>query len=85
MQFDVNMRDSVKEKAAQNIFVKNIPEIWDEKHLQEAFAKFGEIASVYIQRDPVNGKSKKNGCILFKKKDDALRAKEAMNGLKIKD
>lgn len=83
MKFDANMKDQVKSNAKLNLFVKNFPKTWNEEDLKTLFSKYGTVESVFIQR-LVNGQSKCNGVVVFKKNQEALVAKEALNGMKIK-
>lgn len=49
-----NPREAEK-KAKNNIYVKNIPDAWVEKDLQEHFGKFGNISSLVLNSH-ANGK-----------------------------
>jgi len=79
MKFDVNMKDTVKSNAKLNLFVKNFPKTWNEEELKTLFSKYGTVESVFIQRLET-GQSKCNGVVLFKDKQDAAKAKDALNG-----
>ena len=65
-----------------NLFVKNFPIFWGENDLKAFFAKFGEVSSVFIQRE-ASGQTKWNGVVLYKNKADAAKAKEALNGITV--
>ena len=82
MKFDVNMKDTVKSNAKLNLFVKNFPKTWNEEELKTLFSKYGTVESVFIQRLET-GQSKCNGVVLLKDKQDAAKAKDALNGQKI--
>ena len=56
-----------------NLFVKGFPIGWSEKELKDLFSKYGEVQSVFIQRE-VSGLSKRNGAVLYKRKEDAKKA-----------
>ena len=60
------------------MFVKNLPPDTDEEKLKSYFAEFGEIESVFVERD--ESKSLKDyGYVCFKVPEDAERAQEVMN------
>merc|ERR1712227_1171811 len=69
------------ERAKQflNVFVKNIPEHWDDAKLMEVFTGFGEILSLKVAVDE-NGQSKCHGFVSFKEHDQAEAACEVLNG-----
>lgn len=82
MQFDLSVKERQKEIAQQNIFVKGFPIDWGDDQLKELFCKHGDIQSIFVQRDK-NGHSLRNGVILFKHKQQAEKAIENLNGLKL--
>lgn len=82
LKFDPEVRQKQREISQQNLFVKGFPVHWGELELQAWFAKYGEIQSVFIQRD-ANGHSKRNGVVLFKHKPDAVKARDELNGVRI--
>merc|ERR1711868_293092 len=69
------------ERAKQflNVFVKNIPEHWDDAKLMEVFTGFGDILSLKVAVDE-NGQSKCHGFVSFKEHDQAEAACEVLNG-----
>jgi len=69
------------ERAKQflNVFVKNIPEHWDDAKLMEVFTGFGEILSLKVAVDE-NGQSKCHGFVSFKEHDQAEAACEVLIG-----
>jgi len=62
-----------------NVFVKNIPDHWDDARLMEIFTGFGEILSLKVAVDE-NGQSKCHGFVSFKEHDQAEAACEVLNG-----
>lgn len=70
------------ERAKQftNLFIKNMPETWDDQKLAEAFQEFGEIVSHTVVTDDQTGQSKCYGFVNFKEHDQAETACEVMNG-----
>jgi len=70
------------ERAKQftNLFIKNMPEAWDDQKLAEAFQEFGEIVSHTVVTDDQTGQSKCYGFVNFKEHDQAETACEVMNG-----
>lgn len=84
-----NMKDAEK-KAKNNIYVKNIPDDWNEASLRKAFEKFGHISSLVLNNTPTgkfaficytdpNGKDHTYGPTASSK------AVEAMHGHKLGD
>lgn len=82
MKFDANFKDQVKSNVKLNLFVKNFPKTWNEEELKTLFSKHGPVESVFIQRLST-GQSKCNGVVVYKNKQDASVAKDALNGMKI--
>uniref|UniRef100_A0A803QJ63 RRM domain-containing protein n=1 Tax=Cannabis sativa TaxID=3483 RepID=A0A803QJ63_CANSA len=52
----------------------------DEKSLSDAFSSFGEVTEVKIIYDKDSGRSRGFGFVQYLKEDDALSAKDAMDG-----
>jgi len=73
------------ERAKQytNLYVKNLPESWDDAKMEEEFSKFGEILSHKVAVDEETGKSKCFGFISFKEHDQAEAAVEEMDGKEV--
>lgn len=61
-----------------NLFVGNLPTGTDEAKLQALFIEFGEIESVYVQKDG-EGNLRDSGFVCFKDPVAAEKAAEAMN------
>lgn len=62
-----------------NVYVKNVdPEVTDEE-FRDMFAKFGEITSATVSRDPETGKSRGFGFVNFVTHDHAQIAVEELN------
>lgn len=70
------------ERAKQftNLFVKNLPDAWNDQALEDAFKEFGEILSHKVAVDEQTGQSKCYGFVSFKEHDQAETACEVMNG-----
>jgi len=62
------------------LFVQNLPEFYEESHLEQLFSSYGEITKVTIQRDR-HGKSIKCGFVNFTVAHHAGNALEALNGV----
>merc|ERR1712134_245269 len=73
------------ERAKQftNLYIKNLPESWNDEKMEEEFKVFGEILSHKVAFDHETGKSKCFGFISFKEHDQAEAAVEAMDGKEI--
>jgi len=69
---------AVAEKT--RIFVKNLPEFYDESNLKSLFSSYGEVAEVTVQRDR-NGKSMQCAFIVFKDAAGAKKAVDALDGV----
>jgi RNA recognition motif-containing protein len=66
------------------IYVGNLSRDVSEGELKEAFAAFGEIASVAIITDKYSGESRGFGFVEMPKQEEATAAINAMNGKAIK-
>merc|ERR1719326_2677206 len=74
------LKSNEREPAAvtnyTNLYVKNIPDEWDEDKLKDAFAKFGEITSSVLLQDP---QDRKFAFVNFKESDDAKKAVDELH------
>jgi len=73
------------ERAKQftNLYIKNLPESWDDDKMEEEFKVFGEILSHKVAFDHETGKSKCFGFISYKEHDQAEAAVAEMDGKEI--
>jgi len=73
------------ERAKQftNLYIKNLPDSWNDEKMEEEFKVFGEILSHKVAFDHETGKSKCFGFISFKEHDQAEAAVEAMDGKEV--
>jgi RNA recognition motif-containing protein len=62
------------------LFVKNIEQSVNEVLLESIFKQFGEIMDTKIVYDKITWESRGFGFVEFKKKEDALKAIESLNG-----
>ena len=62
------------------LFVKNIEQSVNEVLLESIFKQFGEIMDTKIVYDKITWESRGFGFVEFKKKEDAIKAIEALNG-----
>jgi len=69
---------------AKKLYVGNLKFDMTDQELEEAFAKFGEIASATIVKDRASGRSKGFGFVEFVNDEDADKAREALNGKELK-
>ncbi|CAH2061378.1 unnamed protein product, partial [Thlaspi arvense] len=78
-------RESVADKMKfTNVYVKNLSEATNDDELKTAFGQYGSISSAVVMRDG-DGRSRCFGFVNFENAEDAARAVEALNGLKIDD
>jgi len=66
------------EKKFTNVYVKNLPENFDDEKLSELFKEYGSIKSAVVMR--TNDKSKGFGFINFEDADQAEKAVQEFNG-----
>ncbi|KAJ9170038.1 hypothetical protein P3X46_018174 [Hevea brasiliensis] len=68
--------------AAPNskLFVAGLSWSVDEKSLKDAFSSFGDVTEVRIMYDKDSGRSRGFGFVNFSKEDEAICAKDAMDG-----
>ncbi|KAF2292308.1 hypothetical protein GH714_018841 [Hevea brasiliensis] len=68
--------------AAPNskLFVAGLSRSVDEKSLKDAFSSFGDVTEVRIMYDKDSGRSRGFGFVNFSKEDEAICAKDAMDG-----
>lgn len=62
------------------LFVKNISDEVNEALLESIFRQFGDVLNTKIVYDRITWESKGFGFVEFRKKEDALKAIEALNG-----
>ncbi len=62
-----------------NVYVKNIESEATDEELRDLFAKYGEISSATIARDPETGKSRAFGFVNFAHHEHAAAAVDALN------
>lgn len=63
-----------------NLYVRNVPQNYDENSLRDIFAQYGNIVQCRILVDHVTGVSKGVAFVLFETKNNADAALKAMNG-----
>lgn len=66
------------------LFIKNLDRDINELQLEGLFAKFGEVLSTKIIYDTITWESKGFAFLEMSKKEDALKAIEALNGQKLR-
>lgn len=62
------------------LFVKNISDDVNEMLLESIFRQYGDIVNTKIVYDRITWESKGFGFVEYEKKEDALKAIEALNG-----
>lgn len=78
----ISFRMLFSSSAAANckLFVGGLSYTVDEKSLKDAFSSFGPVDEVKIIYDKDSGRSRGFGFVHFSKQDDAVSAKDAMDG-----
>jgi RNA recognition motif-containing protein len=66
------------------LFIKNLDRDINEMQLEGLFAQFGKVVSTKIVYDTITWESKGFAFLEMVKKEDALKAIEALNGKEIK-
>jgi RNA recognition motif-containing protein len=66
------------------LFVKGLDDSINEAILEGVFAQYGEVVSAKVIYDKITWESRGFGFVEFEKKEDALKAIEAMNGKELK-
>ncbi|XP_057534316.1 glycine-rich RNA-binding protein 4, mitochondrial-like [Amaranthus tricolor] len=66
--------------ANNKLFVAGLSWSVDERSLLDAFSNFGEVTEVRIMYDKVTGRSRGFGFVNFAKDEEAISAKDAMDG-----
>ncbi|HET6227369.1 MAG TPA: RNA-binding protein [Bacteroidia bacterium] len=66
------------------LFIKNIDSSINEMQLEGLFAQFGKVVSTKIVYDTITWESKGFAFLEMVKKEDALKAIEALNGKEVK-
>ncbi len=62
------------------LFIKNIDPTVNEVLLESIFKQYGEVTETKIIYDKITWESRGFGFVEFKKKEDALKAMEGLNG-----
>ena len=66
------------------LFIKNIDGDINEMQLEKLFGQFGEVISTKIVYDTITWESKGYAFLEMAKKEDAQKAIDALNGLKVR-
>ncbi|XP_037496663.1 glycine-rich RNA-binding protein 4, mitochondrial isoform X3 [Jatropha curcas] len=74
------VNNSTSPSPNSKLFVAGLSWSVDEKSLKDAFSSFGEVTEVRIAYDKVSGRSRGFGFVNFTKEDEAISAKDAMDG-----
>jgi len=69
-----------KKWASTNLYIKNLPEGFDDDKLREEFAPFGTIVSAKIMREQSTNKSRGFGFVCFSSQEEATKALTEMSG-----
>lgn len=62
------------------LFIKNIDPTVNEVLLESIFKQYGDVTETKIVYDKITWESRGFGFVEFKKKEDALKAMEGLNG-----
>lgn len=70
-------RETTAPKNFTNVYIKQMPNHWDDQKIKEVFSSFGEITSMVIQRD---GKGRRFAFVNYKDFDSARNAVNELHG-----
>jgi cold-inducible RNA-binding protein len=70
----------LQDEENTNIYIANLPLVFDESHLESLFGPFGEIESSIVMRDKHTKMSRGVGFIRMITRDSAELAIERLNG-----
>merc|ERR1719322_1983647 len=77
------LKKTLKEAAKdRNVFIKNIPELFNDESLKDLFSKYGHINNTKVMTDE-KGKSKGFGFVCFKMAEDAQAAIDDLHDTEI--
>jgi len=65
-----------------NLYIGNLSEIIEDKHLKEAFKEFGKVKTAKVIKDKITGKSRGFGFIDMPDENEALQVIKTVNGSK---
>ncbi|PWN48161.1 putative PAB1-mRNA polyadenylate-binding protein [Violaceomyces palustris] len=77
--YEAAKNEKLSKYQGVNLYLKNIPESFDDERLREEFAPFGTITSCKIMRAP-SGVSRGFGFVCYSAPDEANKAVAEMNG-----
>ncbi len=77
--YETAKNERLSQYQGVNLYVKNIPEEFDDERLREEFSPFGTITSCKVMRGP-NAVSRGFGFVCFSAPDEASKAVTEMNG-----
>ncbi|KAL9658572.1 hypothetical protein ABK040_006110 [Willaertia magna] len=77
-----NNQQLLLKEVQTNLFIRNIPMDYNEEKLRKVFESFGTVSGVKIIIDN-NQQSKGYGFCKFEKREDALKAIQGLNGMKL--
>lgn len=66
------------------LFVKGLDDSINEAMLESLFAQYGEVLSAKVIYDKITWESRGFGFVEFEKKEDALKAMDALNNKEVK-
>ncbi|XP_021890103.1 glycine-rich RNA-binding protein 4, mitochondrial [Carica papaya] len=80
LRFYCSLSSESSPSPNNKLFVAGLSWSLDEKSLKDAFSSFGEVTEVRIIYNKDTGRSRGFGFVHFSAEDDAVRAKDAMDG-----
>lgn len=79
-KFEQLKMERMKKYAGINLYVKNLPDDFDDARLHAEFSKFGNISNAVIMNDQVAKKSRGFGFVCFTTPEEATKAVTELNG-----
>lgn len=80
---DESIRDQAPAAPNKNLFIGGLAWAATDEDLKAAFEPFGAVLNAAVVRYPENNRSRGYGFVEFENLDDAVKAKEEMNGKEI--
>merc|ERR1719499_2315494 len=85
MMAGCNSPDLVDDKQKTNLIVNYLPQTMTQEEIRSLFSSIGEVESCKLIRDKVTGQSLGYGFVNYQQADDANKAIQTLNGLRLQN